>query len=162
MVGPAGQRNQPTRPTFAGRLAEVCPFLSLREGHGSDNGCPRAQGAVGREEAMATNGLLIEFGSTSPMSPETRQSIQGIVEMLNTLKKDGSVAEFRLYPIVTGNRSERVALLMLEMSHEQLEALVQKKAYADLINAIMAMGTNVTVNRAITFERMLELSQRVM
>jgi hypothetical protein len=110
---------------------------------------------------MATNGLLIEFGATTPMNQQTRQSIQGLVDMLNKLKKDGTVEEFRMYPIVTGNRSERVAMIILEMSHQQLEGLVQKKAYADLINAVMALGTNVTVNRAITFERMLELSQQV-
>ncbi len=110
---------------------------------------------------MATNGLLIEFGATAPMNQQTRQSIQGVVEMLNKLKKEGSIEEFRMYPIVTGNRSERVAMIMLETSHQQLEALVQKKDYADLINTITAVGTNVTVNRAITLERMLELSKQM-
>jgi hypothetical protein len=110
---------------------------------------------------MATNGLLIEFGATAPMNQETRQSIQSVVEALTKLKKDGSIEEFRMYPIVTGNRTERVAMLMLEVSHQQLEALVQKKAYADLLNTVMAVGTNVTVNRAITLERMLELSQQM-
>jgi hypothetical protein len=110
---------------------------------------------------MATNGLLIEFGATAPMNQETRKSMEGMIEMLGKLKKDGSVEEYRMYPIVTGNRSERVAMLMLEMSHQQLESLVQKKAYADLLNSIMAMGTNVTVNRAITLERMLELSKQM-
>jgi hypothetical protein len=110
---------------------------------------------------MATNGLLIEFGATTAMNQETRQSMQGMIEKLAQLKRDGSVEEFRVYPIVTGNRTQRVAMIMLEMSHEQLESLVQKRPYVDLINAIMAMGTNVTVNRALTLERMLELSKQV-
>jgi hypothetical protein len=104
---------------------------------------------------------MIEFGATTAMNQQTRQSMEGLLEMLNKLKKDGSVEEFRVYPIVTGNRSERVVLMMLEMSHQQLESLVQKKAYADLINSVMAFGTNVTVNRAITLERMLELSKQM-
>jgi hypothetical protein len=111
---------------------------------------------------MATNGLLIEFGATAPMNQEARKHIETVIGALNGLKKDGSIEEYRMYPIVTGNRSERVAMIMLEVSHEQLEKLVQKKAYADLINVIMAAGTNVTINRAITLERMMELSKQVM
>jgi hypothetical protein len=114
-----------------------------------------------KEATMATNGLLIEFGATAPMTQETRQSMQGMIEKLAQLKREGSVEEFRVYPIVTGNRTQRVCMIMLEMNHEQLESLVQKRPYVDLINAIMAMGTNVTVNRALTLERMLELSKQV-
>jgi hypothetical protein len=111
---------------------------------------------------MATNALMIEFGSNGPMSPEVMQSIQRTIDILSGMKKDGSVEEFRLYPVVTGNRTERVALLLLEVSHQQLEALVVKKSYADLITEISKTSTNVTTNRAITLERMMELAKQMM
>lgn len=111
---------------------------------------------------MATNALMIEFGSNGPMSAEVMQSIQRTIEMLNAMKKEGTVEEFRLYPVVTGNRTERVAILMLEVSHAQLEALVVKKSYAELLTEISKTSINVTVNRAITLERMLELSKQMM
>jgi hypothetical protein len=111
---------------------------------------------------MATNALMIEFGSNGPMNAEVMQSIQRTLDILNGMKKDKTVEEYRLYPVVTGNRTERVALLLLEVSHQQLEALVVNKAYAELLTEITKTSTNVTVNRAITLERMLELAKQMM
>jgi hypothetical protein len=110
---------------------------------------------------MATNGLLIEFGANGGMTPETRDTIEKMIGALNGLKGEGSIEEYRMYPIVTGNRTQRVAMILLEMSHEQLESLVVKKAYVDLLNLIQTIAVNLTVNRAITLERMLELSKQV-
>lgn len=111
---------------------------------------------------MATNGLLIEFGSNKIMDDEELKHIQGIIAQLSKLKSDKSIEEFRLYPIVTGNRSQRVAMMMLEMSHQQLEAFVVSKPYGELMRTLMKSSTNVTINRAITSERMLELVKQVM
>jgi hypothetical protein len=108
---------------------------------------------------MATNALLIEFGAEGAMGEETQQTIEKILGQLNGLKGSKQIEEYRFYPIVTGNRSQRVAMILLEVSHEQLEKLVAQKDWVALLETISSACTNVTVNRAITLERMLELSK---
>ena len=108
---------------------------------------------------MATNGLLIEFGATGRMDQDSLKALQQILSTLGGWKSEGVIEEFRFYPIVTGNRSQRVAMLMLEMSHEQLEALVVNPAYGRLMESLGPVATNITVNRAITVERMMELAK---
>ena len=108
---------------------------------------------------MATNAVLIEFGAEGALDDRMKQSIEKIVGQLNGLKESKLVEEYRMYPIVTGNRSERVAMILLEVSHEQLENLVVNKAWMALGETISSACTNVTINRAITLQRMLELSK---
>lgn len=111
---------------------------------------------------MATNGLLIEFGITGGMNAESKAAMDKVIGMLGKLKSSASIEEFRFYPIVTGNRTQRAVMIMLEVSHQQLESLVVNRAYGELISTISDAGTNVTVNRAVTLERMLELSKQMM
>ena len=108
---------------------------------------------------MATNGLLIEFGAKGRMNEESLKALNETLSLLGSWKSDALIEEFRLYPIVTGNRSQRVAMLMLEMSHEQLEALVVNPVYGKLHDILEPIATNITINRAITVERMKELSK---
>jgi hypothetical protein len=106
---------------------------------------------------MATNGMLIEFGVNRVMQPEDMKSFESLIGTLNGWKGDGTIEEFRYYAIVTGNREDRVSMIMLEVSHEQLEKLVQAKPWAEFLDALTAMATNVTVNRAVTLQRLMEL-----
>ena len=108
---------------------------------------------------MATNAMLIEFGVEGAFDDRMQQTIEKIIGQLNGLKESKAVEEYRMYPIVTGNRSERVAIILLEVSHEQMENLVVNKAWMELGNTIASVCTNVTNNRAITLQRMLELSK---
>jgi hypothetical protein len=110
---------------------------------------------------MATNALLIEFGAEGAFSEEAMTTIESVIGMLSGWKKAGTIEEFRFYPIVTGNRSQRVAMILLELSHEQLEQLVVSKEYPQLMDTIAATCTNLTTSRAITLERMLELSKQI-
>jgi hypothetical protein len=111
---------------------------------------------------MATNGMLIEFGAEGKMNEESYKGLQAVISTLGGFKRDGLVDEFRFYAIVTGNRSQRVASIMLETSHEQLEALVVNPVWGKLMEDITTIGTNVTTNRAITLERLQELAPQFM
>ena len=108
---------------------------------------------------MATNGLLIEFGAAKRMNEESLQTLHDVLSLLGSWKSEGLVEEYRVYSIVTGNRTQRVSMLMLEMSHQQLEALVVNPAYAKLFQILEEVGTNITVNRAITADRLMELAK---
>lgn len=108
---------------------------------------------------MATNALIIEFGAQGPMTEATMNTIETVIGTLNSWKSDGTIEEFRFYPVVTGNRSQRVAMIVLELSHEQLEALVVGKEYTQLMDCIAAVAVNLTTSRGITLERMMELSK---
>lgn len=107
---------------------------------------------------MATNGLLIEFGAAGKMDEKSLETVSQTLSVLGSWKSDGLIEQFHLYSIVTGNRTQRVAMLMLEVSHEQLEALVVNPAYGKLFGVLENVATNITVNRAITAERLMQLA----
>ena len=106
---------------------------------------------------MATNGLLIEFGAAGKMDEKSFESIKETLSILGSWKSDNLIEDFQVYSIVTGNRTQRVAMLMLEVSHEQLEALVVNPAYGKLFGVLENVATNISVNRAITAERLMQL-----
>ena len=48
------------------------------------------------------------------------ESFKGVLGTLSAWKESGTIEEFRYYAVVTGTRSERIAMIMLEMNAEQL------------------------------------------
>lgn len=107
---------------------------------------------------MATNALVIEFGAAGKMDEEAFKKMQETLSILDSWKSDGLIEDHRVYSVVTGNRTERVAMLIVETSHEQLEALVVNPAYIKLFDTLESVATNITTNRAITAERLIQLA----
>jgi hypothetical protein len=106
---------------------------------------------------MATNGIVIEFGIDHKPGDAENASLGRLIGTAGGLKAEGAIEEFRFYGIVTGNRTQRMAMMILEVSNEQLEALVLNDVYINMVEDLMDIGSNVTTNRAITLERLQQM-----
>lgn len=109
------------------------------------------------DASMATNAMIVEFGFDRRAGDEDMKKFQGIVGTVQTWKAENVIEGFHYYAVVTGNRTARAGQFVLEMSSEQLEAIVMSKGWTDWMGDLMDTTVNVTFNRAITLERMMQL-----
>jgi hypothetical protein len=106
---------------------------------------------------MASNAMIIEFGVDRPMAETDMETFGQMLGTLNSWKAEDHIEDFDYYAVVTGNRTQRIGMMILNMSHDQLEAMVVADHWAKFMDLVMGTCTNVTVNRSITLERVMEL-----
>ena len=108
---------------------------------------------------MANNGILIEAGvPTGPELREFSEIFRTLAVSVEGMKAESMIEEYRMYVPVTGNRTERGLVLMLECSSDQLEALVNSKPYVEIMVLLMSKTPNFTTTRVI-FGDLLERIQ---
>lgn len=99
---------------------------------------------------MANNAILIEAGApVGGNLDDFRDVVKGVRATVEGLASEGLIEAHRFYVPVTGNRTERSMMLILECTHEQLEPLVVSRPYLDILSTFMGRFPNFTTHRMV-------------